>query len=251
MARRDLDKDRIRRAFDRAAPTYDAHADVQKRLALDLAARIDDIPDSILELGCGTGMLTARLRERFPTARIVAVDFAPAMAERTRAAVPDAEVLVADVESLDPDERFALTISSATVQWFADPVATFGRLVPASGRVLIGTFGPRTFWELDAVFTELGEDRGMSLPSADDWADLLRACGSAEVATASEEVVVHYPTAAGFLEALRGVGATGGAARQTTSTVTRALRLYDERFRDGEGVQVTYELVVADATVQG
>lgn len=251
MARRDLDKDRIRRAFDRAAPTYDAHADVQKRLALDVAARIDDAPASILELGCGTGMLTAHLRDRFPDARIVAVDFAPAMAERTRAAVPDAEVLVADVETLDPDERFALTLSSATVQWFADPAATFGRLVPASDRVLIGTFGPRTFWELDAVFTELGEDRGMSLPTAAEWDGILRGAGAEEVESASREVVVHYPTAAGFLEALRGVGATGGAARQTTSTVTRALRLYDERFRDGDTVQVTYELVVVDATVPG
>jgi malonyl-CoA O-methyltransferase len=251
MARRDLDKDRIRRAFDRAAPTYDAYADVQTRLALDLAERIDDPPASILELGCGTGMLTAHLRERFPHARIVAVDFAPAMAERTRAAVPDAEVLVADVETLDPDDRFALTVSSATVQWFADPAATFGRLVPASDRILVGTFGPRTFWELDAVFAELVEDRGMSLPSAEDWVKLLHGAGAADVASSSEEVVVHYPTATGFLEALRGVGATGGAARQTTSTVTRALRLYDERFRDGEGVQVTYELVVVDATVQG
>jgi malonyl-CoA O-methyltransferase len=251
MARRDLDKDRIRRAFDRAAPTYDAHADVQKRLALGLAGRIDDPPASILELGCGTGMLTAHLRDRFPDARIVAVDFAPAMAERTRAAVPDAEVLVADVETLHPDDRFALTVSSATVQWFADPAATFGRLVPASDRVLVGTFGPRTFWELDAVFAELGEDRGMSLPSAADWVALLRGAGAADVASTTEEVVVHYPRAAGFLEALRGVGATGGAARQTTSTVTRALRAYDERFRDGEGVQVTYELVVVDATVPG
>lgn len=251
MARRDLDKDRIRRAFDRAAPTYDAHADVQKRLALGLAARVEDAPTSILELGCGTGMLTARLRQRFPGARIVAVDFAPAMAARTRDAVPDADVLVADVETLDPDERFALTISSATVQWFADPTATFGRLVPASDRVLIGTFGPRTFWELDAVFTELGEDRGSTLPSADDWVALLRAAGAAEVASATEEVVVHYRSAAAFLEALRGVGATGGAARHTVGTVSQALRLYDERFRDGEGVHVTYELVVADATVPG
>jgi malonyl-CoA O-methyltransferase len=251
MARRDLDKERIRRAFDRAAPTYDAHADVQKRLALALAERIHDAPDSILELGCGTGMLTAHLRERFPDARIVAVDFAPAMAERTRVAVPDAEVLATDIETLALDERFALTISSATVQWLADPAATFGRLVPASDRVLVGTFGPRTFWELDAVFAELGEDRGMSLPSDREWADLLHDAGAAEVASTTEEIVVHYPTATAFLEALRGVGATGGAARQTTGTVARALRLYDERFRDGAGVRVTYELVVADATVPG
>jgi malonyl-CoA O-methyltransferase len=249
MARRDLDKDRIRRSFERAAPTYDAHASVQLRLALGLAERIEDAPASILELGSGTGMLTARLRERFPEARIVAVDFAPAMAERTRAAVPDAEVLVADVETLDPAERFALTISSATVQWLADPAATLRRLVPASDRVLIGTFGPRTFWELDAVFAELGEDRRVSLPAGPEWEELLRSAGAGAVASDSKEVVVRYPSAAAFVEALRAVGATGGAARQTTSTVAAALRLYDERFRDGDGVQATYELVVADATV--
>jgi malonyl-CoA O-methyltransferase len=251
MARPPLDKEKIRRSFDRAAPTYDAHAHVQARLALALAERIDGAPASILELGSGTGTLTEHLRARFPDARIVAVDFAPAMAERTQAAVPDAQVLVADAEALELDERFDLTVSSATIQWLADPQETLRRLVAASDRVLLGTFGPRTFHELDAVFAELGAQRGFPLLSAASWATLLRAAGARRVRTAREEVSTEYPSCAAFLSSLRALGATAGAAPQPRELVAEAIRRYDERFGGPHGVTATYELVLLDATVSG
>jgi malonyl-CoA O-methyltransferase len=243
MAR--LDKEQIRRSFERAAPTYDAHAIVQQRLALSLAARIDGAPASILELGSGTGTLTAHLEARFPDARIVAVDFAPAMAERTRAAAPGAEVLVADIEELDLAERFELTVSSATVQWLADPVATLARL--PTDRLLVGTFGPRTFWELDVVFEELGAERGFPLRSSSEWTEVLRAAGATAVDAASEEVRVEYASCAEFLHALRALGASAGAPPQPRELVTAAMRRYDERFASEHGVHVTYELLVLDA----
>jgi malonyl-CoA O-methyltransferase len=248
MAR--LDKERIRHAFERAAATYDAHASVQGRLALAVADRIADAPATILELGCGTGTLTAHLRARFPDARIVAIDFAPAMAERTRALVPDAEVRVADIERLELAERFELTVSSATIQWLAEPARTLATLVGASDRVLLGTFGPRTFWELDAVFTELDADRGFPLRSAAEWAKLLEEAGAVAVDTASEEQVVEYASCAAFLQSLRAVGATSGAPRQQREVVAEAMRRYDSRFAVPGGVTATYELVVVDATVR-
>jgi malonyl-CoA O-methyltransferase len=244
-----LDKDKIRRSFERAATTYDAHASVQNVLALEVAARIDGSPASILELGSGTGTLTAHMRARFPEARIVAVDFAPAMAERTGASVPDAEVLVADVEELALDEHFALIVSSATIQWLADPAATLARLVAASDRLVLGSFGARTFWELDAVFEELGVDRGVHLRSGAGWVELLEAGGATQVTVAEREIVTEYASAAAFLQSLRAAGATGGAPQHSPGLVAQALRRYDERFAVPRGVQVTYELVVLDATV--
>jgi malonyl-CoA O-methyltransferase len=222
---------------------------MQNRLALALAGRIDAAPDSILEIGCGTGTLTAELRARFPQARIVAIDFAPAMAERTRALVPDADVRVADVERLDLAERFDLTVSSATIQWLAEPERTLSRLVRASRRILLGTFGPRTFWELDAVFTELGAERGFPLRSAAAWAELLHAAGTGRVETATEERSAEHESCAAFLQSLRAIGATAGAAHNPRELVSAAMRRYDERFAVPGGVTATYELVVLDATV--
>jgi trans-aconitate 2-methyltransferase len=40
--------------------------------------------ESVLDLGCGTGRVTALLLERLPRGRAIAVDAAPAMVERAR-----------------------------------------------------------------------------------------------------------------------------------------------------------------------
>ena len=59
---------RVRRAFDAAASSYDDHAVVQRIVARRLAERIAALPlpeqPRILEIGCGTGFLSAALRER-------------------------------------------------------------------------------------------------------------------------------------------------------------------------------------------
>ena len=243
----ELDKERIRRSFERAATTYDAYARVQTELAHVLAAHIEDPPGSILELGCGTGTLTAHLRERFPAARLVAVDFAPAMAARTRERVPDAEVLVADIDALALEERFDLTISSATIQWLAAPEHTLPRLAAGCDRLLLGTFGPRTFWELDAAFAELGLERGFPLRSAEAWSALV----PGSVATTTSERVVEYDSCGAFLEAVRAVGASSGGPRVSAGELAAIMRCYDERFARPGGVQATYELVVLDALARG
>ena len=114
-----------------------------------LVEPIGRAPASILELGCGTGYLTALLRERFPHAAIEAVDFAPAMVAIARERVPDASFVVSDIEALEPEpERYDLIVSSATVQWLAEPEQTLRRLVTSldtDGELHLATFGPGTF----------------------------------------------------------------------------------------------------------
>ena len=162
-----LDKQAIRRRFERAAAYYDTFSVVQREMAVRLVGAVQGEPVSILELGCGTGYLTALLRRRFPEAEIEAVDFAPAMIERARERVPDARFLVCDIEELELEpERYDLIVSSATVQWLTEPERTFARLAAAlrsPGELQLSTFGPRTFWELDEVLGELGCERGLSL----------------------------------------------------------------------------------------
>jgi len=95
-----LDKQAIRRRFERAAVYYDIFSVVQRGMAERLVERIEREPSSILDLGCGTGYLTLLLHRRFPQAQIDAVDFAPAMIEQARARVPDASFLTRDIEEL-------------------------------------------------------------------------------------------------------------------------------------------------------
>ena len=56
----------------RGMPRYDEMLDA-------IVACLVDGPTHVLELGCGTGALTARLAERYPDARLLAVDASPEM----------------------------------------------------------------------------------------------------------------------------------------------------------------------------
>ena len=94
-----LDKQAIQRRFERAADAYDTFSVVQRAMADGLVEGIEREPLSILELGCGTGYLTALLRRRFPEATIEAVDFAPSMIARARERVPSVRFVVADIEA--------------------------------------------------------------------------------------------------------------------------------------------------------
>jgi len=154
-------KQRIQQRFSRAAGTYDAHAEVQKELALRL---LRELPEGcggegierILEIGCGTGRFTAMLAERDPKARITALDFAEGMARLARKRLGDkgnASVLCEDGERFLAacSDNFDLICANSTLQWFDDlgaALGQIGRLLSGKGRFVGVLFGPRTFTEL-------------------------------------------------------------------------------------------------------
>jgi len=67
----------------RLLPKYDEMLDV-------LADCIANTNHRILELGCGTGELTLKVLQRYPSAEIVAVDYSPRMLDFARAKIESA-----------------------------------------------------------------------------------------------------------------------------------------------------------------
>ena len=108
--------------------------------------------DRVLDVGCGAGAALA------PAARVarsaVGVELSPAMAERARAAAPQAEVRVGDASSLDfPDGAFDVVLSAFTVFFMPDPTAAlrdWRRVLAPDGRIALSTWldqDPRWGWE--------------------------------------------------------------------------------------------------------
>jgi len=246
-----LDKQAIRRRFERAAVYYDIFSVVQRGMAERLVERIEREPSSILDLGCGTGYLTLLLHRRFPQAQIDAVDFAPAMIEQARARVPDASFLTRDIEELELEPAsYDLIASNATIQWLTEPEQTMARLVEslsARSELQLATFGPRTFWELDEVLGELGCERGLNLPPAQKWETLLAGAGISRIRAHSCEERFSYPDCAAFLRSVKSSGAGYTPHLLAPGTLAEGMRRYDTRYSNGSGVTVSYEIVTLSA----
>ena len=205
-------KRRITAAFSAAAGGYDAHAEAQRRAADLVAERLPTPPAAarVLELGCGTGLLTRRLLERLgPNARLLATDLSPAMIAQASGALADPRLsfAVMDAEApASPDASFDLVVSSLAAQWFSDLPAALDRLVgllKPGGRLLIATLGSGTFAEWRAAHAEMDLEAGIA--DYPDAAALAAMVAGAEVE--SLPFAIAYPDARGFLKALESIGA--------------------------------------------
>lgn len=202
-------KQRIRAAFSAAAATYDGAARAQEIAAGLLMDRLGHLasPLRVLELGCGTGLLTRRLAAVLPSGSdLLATDLSPAMVETAQAALPGPRFAVMDAEAPDVAGPFDLIVSSLAAQWFAEPKGTLNRLagllVPG-GRLLIATLGARTFRQWRDAHSALGLDSGVpDYPEPEAIAALLPGSRAERV-----EVTLDYADGRAFLRSLAAVGA--------------------------------------------
>ncbi|WP_404378960.1 methyltransferase domain-containing protein [Caenispirillum salinarum] len=226
-------KQRVAARFDAAAAaeTYDAAARVQRLIAEDLAVRVSGLhlPEHprVLEVGCGTGFLTAALVERLPEPHVTATDIAPSMVRATaRLELPGVSTHVMDGEDPDaPAERFDLVCTSLAAQWFADlpgAVEKLMRCVKPGGYLAVATLGADTFHEWRAAARETGIDpfdRGY--PTAERLADMMgEGAGVDELSP-----VVSSSSGHAFLRDLKSIGAHTRAEGQEPLTAGQLRRI--------------------------
>ena len=122
-----ISKRKVRRAFDRAADSYDDAALLQKEVCSRLLERLDYIrltPRMILDAGVGTGEAVAPLMKRYKKSRLIVLDLSEQMLARALAhggLLRRPEPVCADIEQLPfRDNSFDLVYSNLTLQWCND-----------------------------------------------------------------------------------------------------------------------------------
>ncbi len=214
----------IAQRFGQSADTYDLVATTQRRVAQHLASlALPLIPEgaSILEIGCGTGLLSQSLVSARP-AQLTINDISPEMVAkaRMRIALADSQChiavmqLIADAETVGWPASDAV-VSASAVQWFGNPlsfVAKAREALPKGGVVALATYGPATFRELRA-----GADN--DYPSLADWQSAFTSQGfSLRVAEERLETQTFASRIALLrMVALSGIGSRG--AGQTTASL--------------------------------
>jgi malonyl-CoA O-methyltransferase len=256
------DKHRLGQNFGRQAAQYDRYALVQRRLADQLVQTLEQHPmqfTRILEIGCGTGYLTDKLRRAFPEAQITALDLAPAIVQTARTRLAEAEGiewLVADGEQAVPG-RFDLITASSVFQWFGQPRDACRRYwehLQPGGLLAFATLGPLTFRELAASFAQAGarfpeltppEIPAQRFATRRDWGDFLQEAGFSDITWQEDLWLEGYADPLAFLRAVQGMGAT--STRPTfmpRRLLAAVLEHYEKCFRRNGTIQVTYEVMM-------
>ena len=133
-----------------------------------VAATVDLSPGTILELGVGTGVTSARLLAAHPGARFVGLDASAPMLEAAQAAIPAerVELVLARLEDSLPAGPFDLVVSALAVHHLdaAGKRDLFrriaGRLAPGGRFVLADVVVPR-----DPADARVEIEAGYDLPS--------------------------------------------------------------------------------------
>lgn len=235
--------------FGAAAHRYEDHAPIQRvtaeRLAADIARlRLPPRP-RILEIGCGTGLLTQALARRLGPADWTVTDISPAMldtAQRGPALPGTARYQVLDGEHPPAlAGPYDLICSSLAVQWFTDLNAGLGRLaalLAPGGHLAVATLADGTFDEWHAAHHAAG--LVAATPRYPARAAIRPAMGNLAGGVRSERLIQDHPDGLTFLKGLKGIGATTpapGRAPLGPTALRRVLAAFDE-----QGATVTYHL---------
>jgi malonyl-CoA O-methyltransferase len=258
----ELDKQSVRRAFERAAAGYDAAAVVQREVGRRMLERLELMrirPERILDVGAGTGQGSIALARRYRGARVVALDLAHAMLREVRRRTPwlsKVRCVCADMERLPfADASFDMVHSNATLQWATDLDGALGelhRVLRPGGLLLFSTFGPDTLRELREAWAQVdGHTHVHAFLDMHDIGDALLRQGLADPVMDVERLTVTYPDAYRLMHDLKGIGAHNAAQGRPRGLTGRRrlqamLEAYESFRRDGV-LPASYEIVYGHA----
>jgi len=130
--------------YDRLSSDYDQRWASYLKASLDATSqRLVVNPDeALLDVGCGTGLLLARLHDRMPGLALTGVDPSHGMLARARERLGEAVSLMqSPAQHLPfPDGAFDVVVSSSAFHYFRQPqqaVHEMARVLRPGGRLLI------------------------------------------------------------------------------------------------------------------
>jgi trans-aconitate 2-methyltransferase len=195
------------------AKAYDRVSDPQARWALDVVARIEGRPGSILDAGCGSGRVTELLLDRFPDSDVIAVDSSASMIDQARERLErHGKRVVLTEQSLLRPIPFSVDVifSNAVFHWIGDHDLLFANLAAClkPGGQLVAQWGGRgNVARLFAAVDTLGVcgPHPRRFATAEETADRLRNAGFVDVRTWLHSDAADFATREAFEDYLRTV----------------------------------------------
>jgi malonyl-CoA O-methyltransferase len=256
------DRALLRRRCARAATVYERHDALARAVADNLFGRLDfhpDEPQRVLDVGAGDGRGSAALKQRWPRAQVIALDFALPMLHAARKHLrwrrPFARVC-ADACALPlPDHVADVLYANLCFAWIDDLSALFAecaRALRPGGLLAFTTFGPDTLRELRAAGAQVDDGGAVMRQAAlHDVGDAMLAAGLRDPVLDVERYTLTYATPADLFADLRGMG-IGNVDPERRRSLTgkrrfrRMLDAYQAMRREGH-FPASFEIITAHA----
>ncbi len=236
-------KEKIAGSFDGSAEGYDQYSEIQELAAAHLTQELPVLQQpKVLEIGCGTGLLTRKLLEKYPDGEFQITDISSRMVERAKSQVNGSAKIdwaVMDGEKPSCAGSFDLIISNMSFQWFEDAPGAIKKLrqyLMPGGKIFYSVPGPESFKEWKSVLSDLGLQSGvLNFP---DLPGVFK----------EESHIIHYDSALSFLQSIKAIGA--GTPRPDYKVLgytdmKRACRRFDQQFEGQVSWHIQYGCISA------
>lgn len=262
-----LDKAAVKKSFNRAAKTYNSAGVLQQEVLSRLLARLQYVrlePESIIDIGCGTGRGVAGLQKTYAGAKILGLDLAYSMLEETKkqfSLFSKKRMVNADMERLPlAGNSFDLMFSCLAIQWANDlnsVLREVARIGKEGGLFMFATFGPSTLMELRDSWNEV-DDRPHVHQFIDmhDIGDALMAAGFSQPVVDAEVIKLEYRNFRQVLIDLKNIGASNAEKSRNKGLMTpNRLNLLEAAYREkgfhDDKFVASYEVIYGHAWISG
>lgn len=238
-SKRSLNRKQIETQFDRAAPTYDSVAELQRRMGQGLVKYICDADvakqDSLLDLGCGTGELLKQLsQEGFKN--LAGLDLSSRMLAVAKKKVPTAAMLHADIEHVPCEEgAYRTVVSNAALQWcnIEDAFQEANRVLASNGRMFLTMFVQGTLVQWEQAFKAIGiASRVHKLPDVQSIESSIEAAGFTISDSVTRIESTAFDSVESMFNSIRKLGATNATNSRNDPLDRKSYLALKKRFLD-------------------
>lgn len=224
------DKGRVRHNFDMASNTYENFSSVQYQSAEKLCKKLlyyfpNLSPNTVLDLGAGTGFMTQLLYKGFPNSNYTVNDISPAMLKKAKKKLHnDVKFICGDMEILN-FAFYDLVVSNLALQWINNLNEMLKKICKNSRYFAFTCLLKGSFQRLSDIFQDLSLiPPTYQYPSQKEVESFITSISIKKFAFDIEEITIEMPSALDLFKYFRYIGANTPNYHHSISKLLKVVR---------------------------